>query len=469
MGQVLNAVDVLLVFPLSRTHYSVPPLGLGYLASSLRSRGYGVRILDCTRERLDLPGLLERIREWRPRMVGFQTFSYDFGTVRRALEGVKEVDPDIVTVVGGPHPSGVPVETLEDMSAADYAFRGEGEEGLPLLVGRLFARQDIDLASIPGLVWREDGRVRANGVRFVEDLDSLGLPAWDLMDPRSYQFAPQGVFLKSPPVAPISTSRGCPFQCTYCAGKTLTGARIRKRSIPHVLDEVELLYHEYGAREIHIVDDNFTMFRDRVVEFCEGLHERRLKIHFTFPNGVRIDTLDGELLRLLKQAGCYSMIVGIESGSDRVLKAMKKGLTTETVRRGVALIKEAGIDVSGFFILGYPGETRDEMLQTIAFSRRLGLDAAHFSNFLPLPGTEAAEMLCRQGRLPKVDWSQLFYARVAYVPEGMTAAELKRLQRQAYLGFYLRPSVLWKLRGKIRSWHHVQAIVRRLRDYLFYR
>ena len=462
-------MDVLLVFPYSRTHYSVPPLGLGYLATALRRQGFDVQILDCTKERLQLDGFRRRIMDQRPRMVGIQTFSFDFHTVKGELEAVKDIDPAIVTVVGGAHPSGAPDETLSQMPAADYAFRGEGETGLPLLVRACLRGEAIDLRSIPGLVWREDSETRMNEVGYTEDLDGLGQPSWDMIDPRSYQFAPQGVFLKSPPVAPISTSRGCPFQCTYCAGKTLTGVRIRKRSIGHVLDEVELLYHQYGIREIHIVDDNFTMFRDRVFEFCSGLRDRQISLHFTFPNGVRLDTLDRELLAALKQAGCYSMIVGVESGSDRVLKDMKKSLTTEKIRRGVALIKEAGIDVSGFFILGYPGETREDMLQTIAFSQSLGLDAAHFSNFLPLPGTEATEMLRQQGKLPDLDWSQLFYSKVAFVPDGLTAEELKNLQRQAYLGFYLRPGIMWSLKGKVKSWHHVRAIARRLEDYLFSR
>lgn len=465
-------MDILLVFPFSRTHYSVPPLGLGYLATAARRDGFDVHILDCTRDRLDSDGFRRRILESRPRMVGFQTFSYDFHTVRQALAVVKEIDPGIVTVVGGAHPSGVPAETLQQMPAADYAVRGEGERALPMLARRTLRGEDIDARDIPGLVWRDGtapDAVWMNEPAFTADLDEVGMPAWDMMDPRTYQFAPQGVFLKSPPVAPVSTSRGCPFQCTYCAGKSLTGAAIRKRSIGRVLDEVELLYHQYGAREIHIVDDNFTMFRDRVMEFCQGLEDRRLKIHFTFPNGVRVDTLDRQLLTTLKRAGCYSMIIGVESGSDRVLKMMKKSLTTAEVRRGVALINEVGIDVSGFFILGFPGESRDEMEQTISFSRSLGLDAAHFSNFLPLPGTEATEMLQRQGKLPHIDWSQLFYSKVAYVPDGMSARELKRLQRRAYLGFYLRPRVLLKLPGKVKSRHHVRAIARRLKDYLFER
>jgi anaerobic magnesium-protoporphyrin IX monomethyl ester cyclase len=466
-------MDILLVFPFSRTHYSVPPLGLGYLATALRRQDFDVQILDCTKEKLDLDGFRQRVQQLKPRLVGFQTFSYDFHTVEKCLDVVKAIDGDIVTVVGGAHPSGAPRETLEQLRGADYAIRGEGEQGLPLLARRCLrdaGSVQVELAGIPGLVWRDQaGAIRMNEPAFTEDLDSLGQPSWDMMDPRLYQFAPQGVFLKSPPVAPISTSRGCPFQCTYCAGKSLTGARIRRRSISLVLDEVELLYREYGVREIHIVDDNFTMFRDRVVEFCRGLDERQLKIHFTFPNGVRIDTLDPELLQILKKAGCYSMIVGVESGSDRVLKAMKKSLTTETVQRGVALINQAGIDVSGFFILGFPGETREEMLKTIAFSQSLGLDAAHFSNFLPLPGTEATEVLREQGKLPDLDWSQLFYSKIAYVPDGITAEELKRLQRQAYLGFYLRPSVLWKLKGKVKSWHHVSSIALRLKDYLFNR
>lgn len=463
------SVDVLLVFPPSRTHYSVPPIGLGFLAAALRRSGFSVGVLDCTRERLAPPAAVRAILARAPRLVGLQAFSYDVPAVRLLAEGVKAAVPAIVTVVGGAHPSGTPETAFADLPHADWAFAGEAETGLVLLARRALRGEPVALDSIPGLLRREGGLTVANEPLFAEDLDALGIPAWDLIDPRGYAAAPQGVFLKSPPVAPVSTSRGCPFPCAYCAGKTLTGARIRTRSIPLVLEEVALLHRDYGVREIHIVDDNFTADRERVAAFCLGLRMRCPGIAFTFPNGVRLDTLDAGVLRLMKEAGCYSLILGIESGSDRVLKLMRKGLTTDRIRHGVALVREAGIEVGGFFILGFPGETPEEMEETIRFSRSLGLTSAHFSNFIPLPGTEAFCALRERGELGAIDWSRLFYADTPYAPEGLSASELKGLQRRAYLGFYLRPAVLWGLRRRVRSWSQGRAIGRRLMDYLFAR
>jgi anaerobic magnesium-protoporphyrin IX monomethyl ester cyclase len=460
-------MDFLLVFPYSKTHYCVPPLGLAYLAGSLRRAGFDVDILDCTKENIRTEELASRLTQFKPRFVGFQLFSYDLPEVRSCIEVTKKVLPDTLVVVGGAHPSGAPDLIFDHLPLVDYAFHGEAESGLVLLGQREIEGRSITNDNIPGLIYRQAGKTLSTPAYFEPNLDNYGLPAWDLINPRDYQNAPQGVFLKSTPVAPISTSRGCPYPCSYCAGKTITGARIRKRSIQSVLDEIEMLHNDYDIREIHIVDDHFTADRKRVLEFCKGLEQRGLHIYFTFPNGVRLDSLDEELLKILKKSGCYSMIVGIESGCDRVLKDMRKKLTVEEIRKGVARVKNSGIDISGFFILGYPTDTRESILETIAFSKSLGLNAAHFSNFLPLPGTPATKQLQQEGKLLDTDASNLFYSRVVYVPEGMTKKELKSLQRRAYLGFYLRPLVLFRLLKKVKGPSHMLAIFKRLSDYLF--
>lgn len=463
-------MNIVLTVPYSKTHYTVPPLGLGYLATALRKLPVKVKILDCIKERIDVCAFEEQIRREKPDVVGFQFFSGDYDTVQKKLDVVKRVSSSTITMAGGAHPSAIPFETLNSLSTLDYAFRGEGEIGVPLLIKKLMGDSSVSLDGIPGLVWRNDsGEVEVNPPSFANDLDRFGFPSWDLMDPRAYRHAPQGVFLRSTPVAPISTSRGCPFSCTYCGGHLLTGKLIRKRSVEHVIREIEMLYYDYGIREIHIVDDNFTIFRHRVIAFCEALQEKNLKISFTFPNGVRLGTLDKGLLLTMKKAGCYSMIVGIESGVQRILDAMKKQLTLEEIREKVALINDVGIEVRGFFILGYPTETKEDILATISFAKSLNLSAAHFSNFLPLPGTEATETLLKEGKLKRIDWSKLFYYRVPYTPDGITADELKALQRRAYLSFYLRPKIILRLLSEIKSLYHVKAIVQRLVDYVFRR
>lgn len=441
----------------------MPPIGLGYLATGLRKEGIEeVKILDCVKEGLEFGEFEREVRGFRPDAVGFQVFSSDLRRLEESLSLVEKVNPEILTLAGGPHPSLLPEKILRDFSNLDFAFVGEVETCLPqLLKGR-------KKEEIPGLVWRQNNKIRINPQVFLEDLDSLGFPAWDLLKPQEYPDAPQGVIFKNKPIAPIMATRGCPFNCTFCAGKYITGSRLRTRSVENVLEEIELLYKDYGIREIHFLDDNFTLRRDYVIEFCEKLLSKSFKISWCCPNGVRLDTLDLGILNLMKKSGCYYVSVGIESGSPRILKLMRKGLTIGEIKNQVKRVKKSGLYVNGFFILGYPGETREEILQTIKFAKSLGLRRAAFYNFLPLPRTRAYEDLVRSGEIREedIDWAHIFQADVPYSPKGISRKELKRLQRRAHLEFYLRPRVLWGLLSEIRSFEQLKFIMRRAIAYL---
>jgi len=445
----------------------VPPIGLGYLATALRRQGMkDVLILDCVKEGLDLAGFAVKVKEIKPDLIGFQVFSHDLNSLAESLKIVKKIKPKMVTVAGGPHPSGFPEQMLKDFPRLDYAFKGESEIGLPRLVGKL-AGKKINLAKIPGLIWRQGRAIKINRQVFPEDLDSLGFPAWDLLKPNEYPNAPQGVFFKNLPVAPIMATRGCPYQCTFCAGRTVTGLKIRSRSVDHVLAEIKLLNRDYGVKEIHFLDDNFTLNRRYVKEFCQKLLNISLRISWCCPNGIRMDTLDLGILQMMKAAGCYYVSVGIESGSNRILKLMKKSLTVEKITKQIKMIKKSGLAVNGFFILGYPGETRKEMERTIKFSQSLGLTRAAFYNFLPLPGTEAYRQLVETGEIEgEFDFSQIFQAETPYAPKSVTKEELKSLQQKAYLQFYLRPAVLWAMLKEIKTLNQLKYILRRAFAYL---
>jgi anaerobic magnesium-protoporphyrin IX monomethyl ester cyclase len=212
---------------------------------------------------------------------------------------------------------------------------------------------------------------------------------------------------------------------------------------------------------------NFT--KQRVLDFCRGIRERGLEISYTFPNGLRLNHLDLETLRLMKETGAYSFNVGIESGSQRILDVMKKNLTLELIEEKVNLIVEAGLEPCGFFIIGFPAETREDIGATIRFARRLKLKRAHFSNFLPLPGTETTRLLLENREIAKPVWEELFYARVPYAPPGISRRQLKRLQRKAYLSFHLRPRILWGILAEIKSVNHLKLTLKRVWDYLFRR
>ena len=459
---------IVLVVPINHTHYLVPPIGLGYLATALRQHDCtNIVILDCVKERLSFAGLRDRFRSWNPQIVGFQIFSYDFDSVVRSIEILKQVSPETIVLIGGAHVSATSDTVLDEISGADFGFAGEGEIGLPMLARRILGNEEVPLENIPGLIWRNGSSIHANSRAGTEDLDRLGFQAWDLTPPASYDGSPQGGFYKKFPIAPILTTRGCPYLCTFCGSGVNMGHNLRNRSMGHVMDEMVMLYNDYGVREFHIIDDMFNFYKNRVIEFCQGIKDRNLDISYTFPNGLRLNQLDRETLQMMKDTGAYAFTVGIESGSQRILDTMKKGLTLELIEEKVNLINAVGLEPSGFFIIGYPGETVDDINATIQFAKRLKLKRAHFSNFLPLPGTEATKRLVENKEIEKPDWGTLFYSKVSYTPRGITRKQLKQLQRRAFLEFHLRPHILFRILLEIKSAKQLKMIIVRAIDYLF--
>lgn len=460
-------MDILLVAPIKDIRHTLnllPPLGLGYLASSIRNTHH-VRILDCVKEGLDLTSFREFLKKEKPQLVGFSVFSCDLENVKKSIAVVKNFDPEIITVVGGPHPSGDPKGIFDYLERLDYAFAGEAEVGFPLFLDRL-AKKSPEFNDIPGLVWKKNGSLQANEKIFFEDLDLLGSPSWDLLSPDTYRGVPNGVFTKQYPFAPIIVTRGCPYLCTFCSAHNIVGRKIRHRSVENVIGEIILLHEKYGIKEIHIEDDNFTFNIDFAKEFCNRLIKLNLPLTYSCPNGIRLDRIDKELLQLMKKAGFYNIYVGVESGSLRILKHMKKSLSPEEIAKKVSLIKEAGLDVSGYFILGYPEETKEDIEKTITFSKSLNLDWAQFATFIPIPGSQIMENDYVRKISQEIGWSNFFNTEVPFSPKGITRKELKKMQKRAFLSFYLRPKQIFSLLKKLRR-DNLIFIIRRVMMYIF--
>ena len=453
-------MKVLLVKPWSDFPTRIPHLGLGWLATALRRAGHEPAIADCPRERLGPEGLLARVETERPDVVGVSVFSADLPVAEELVRTVRRRLPSARLVLGGPHPTALPKETLERMPDADFVLAGEAERSLPALLAQVEAGR-VDGASIPGLAWREAGEVRATPPVWEKDLDSLGLPAWDLLRPELQEVTPHGAFVRQMPVAPIVTTRGCPFPCTFCAARVLSGKPLRRRSVENVLEEIELLVTRYGIREIHVEDDNFTSRREFVLSFCEGVQRRFPGLSWCCPNGVRLDTLDEELLLTMKGSGCYSLSLGIESGDDEVLAAIRKHLTTSRVREQVELIHCVGLKMTGFFIVGFPGETEEQIGRTAAFARSLPLDRAQFSTFLPLPGTDSFDEYVGKVGWDAVPWRNFYTTDPVQWPGGVPIDRLRRLQGRAFAAFYFRPRVLLGILGEIRGPRHLWHLFRR--------
>lgn len=445
----------------------IPNLGLGYLASTLRKKNYSVTILDCAKEKIGHREYRDYLKKEEPDALGVQIYTCDFSSAKQCIDIAKQLNDEIVTIVGGPHPSGDPVGAMEIFENADFAFSGEAELGLPKLVGYTESKNESSLESIEGLAYRKKNRVVVNKQAHLNSLDDIPFPSWDLIDPRTYPVAPHGSFSKSLPVAPIITTRGCPFHCSYCAVKVTSGRKFRMRSIDNIIEEIKYLQKNFGIKEVHIEDDNFTLVKSRVLEFCERLKRENIAIDWACPNGVRLDTLDEELLVAMESAGCYSFSVGIESGSSRIISDMKRKETIETmIEKTRLVVSTTNIRMTGFFIMGYPSETKSDIEKTIELSLEMPLHRAQFSNFLPLPGTEVYDRLIKNGEIVPEFIERDFYQnnRIVYSPKGVSPRELRKLMRKAFAKFYFRPSVIFGLLKEIHSLSQLRTVVRRVFD-----
>lgn len=448
-----SAKRVLLISPRYDTHIVAPHLGLGYLAAALRRAGHSVRVMDGLREE-----------------IVYDAADFDFVGVTAMTtyfpEAIVEVRRakamGLRTIIGGPHVIADSEGALLQ-SGADYACSGEGEIVLTSLLNGA-APKDV-----PGLLWLEDGVVqRSTAPNFYPDVDDFGEPAWDLIDPRTYPPAPHGMIAKSFPLAPIVTTRGCPYRCSYCSAPITAGRRLRARDPVKVVDEMERLVRDFGVREIQIEDDNFTLNRKHASAVCEEIIRRGLKVHWSLPNGVRIDRLDPELLALMKRAGCYLMALGIESANQRILDLVTKDLDVEVVRQVTQWVADAGIEAWGFFMIGFPTETREEIQRTIDFALSLPLTRVQFGKTTPLPGTPIYEWWKREwGKGAEIDWSTFNYYQFNTDRAMVSKEELNAMQKRGHLRFYGQPKNFFRIVRSLRpsQYRHAFRRVFRLGNY----
>lgn len=459
-------MNILLIKMNSAADEIIPPISLGYLASSVKNE-HKVEILDCLKENLSIKEVSEISKSFQ--VIGISLFTKDIALCKKYLSEIKKENPKSITILGGPHPSAVPKETLSLFKGlCDFIFVGESEIGFPKLINYL-VNGTPPLSEIEGLGYFEGESIKINPSICPEDIDKFNV-AWGLIPPNKYPMAPHGAFFKQYPIAPIITSRGCPFLCTFCGGHIVSGRKIRQRSIQNVMEEIGLLYNQFGVREIHIEDDNFTFRKGYVLEFCKRLKESFPDITWTCPNGVRIDTLDEEMVSAMKDSGCYALSIGIESGSNHILKAMKKSLSVEKIKEKIEMLNKFGIDINAFFILGYPGETKSDIEKTINFALSLPLKRASFANFQPLPGTEAYYDLLNKGLLKIDHWEKFSPSLQSTIwsPPNLSVSELAWYRRKALLKFYLRPKIIWNFIKGIKSFEHLFYIAKRAIRWLIY-
>lgn len=430
----------------------VPPLGLLYLAAVLRSRGgHDVRILDLRLHRdwrRALRGLLD---EFDPHVLGVSAISMEYRNGREVIRVARERRTDQPILVGGPHATALPGRTLRE-TGADAVVVGEGEEVVIPLVEALSSGSRP--SPLDGVLTRDDGE-RPPTPAPRPDLDALPLPAWDLVDLAPYHRRQSMSAIGPYRYAVISTSRGCPYDCSYC--HDVHGKRLRTRSAESVAEELEALCRILGRGFVEVLDDSFNVKRDHARRVLELFARTDGRLRPVFGNGLRADRLDDDLLDLFRRCRCPEISLAIESASPRIQAEFGKNLDLDAARQAVRGAARRGLYSVGFFMLGFPGETRDEMEQTIRFALDEPVAQALFNFVLPLPGTRLAPLAPWREEVHDPWTHESFYQTTTNL-SALSDRELQRMYRQAYRSFYTRPD---KVAGLLRRHPFKWKLVRR--------
>lgn len=447
---------VALIRPNYKTHLITPPLGIGYVSSYLKMHGHEVKFIDALNLNLSPEEAVEETEGYP--VVGITVLTDFYLPAKELTKKLKEFRK--IVIWGGVHPTVLPKETLEE-TGADYAIVGEGELSMAELVEAIEQNTSTDL--IKGIYGR--GKRTAFIPReFIKNLDDIPFPDWESMDPRKYQKAPHGALIKNFPVAPITTTRGCPYECKFCVSPKFWKRQIRYRSPENVISEIEYLIRNFGVREIHFEDDNLTLNRDHVEKICTLILAKKIKISWATPNGIRADRVDEDLLRLMKKSGCYYVAFGVESGNQDILNNIKKRESLGDIEKAIRLSAKVGLMTQGFFIFGLPGETEKTIMNTIEFAKRVPLDRAQFLLLDLLPGSELWEEYKSELHM---DYSKKSYQDITWVPKTIDPQKLKSMQPLAFRRFFFRPRPLWNLIKYFKP-RQLKHIMRRLKDFRIY-
>lgn len=438
------------------------PLGIGYLASVLEREKHDVDVFDFQLRNSTEERLASKIQNEDFDIFGISAATpaayHAYDTARL----LKKHCPDVPIMLGGPHVSAVKEKVFNECPYVDILVFGEGEDTILDIVNAMGA--EGDLKSIAGISYLDKGAPVTTSRRpYMKDLDSIPFPAYHLFDVDRYKNNPfPGQFFRLP-MLNVITSRGCPFKCIFCDRGSM-GEVFRSRSAENIIAEIEFLVGRYGVREIRFHDDNFMVDRKRVREFCELLLKKKIDIVWRCSS--RVDLVDRQTLALMRRAGFVSISFGIESGSDRILESIKKGITKKQVRDALRDCRECGIETKAFFMMNLPGETIADVEETLRFSRELPLDWASYQIAFPIPGTELRETVRKNNYnidYSKWDnWGIQMSNEIYYEQKGLPSEYLRRAMKRAWRRFYLRPRIILNFMRRIRDLQALKSYLRGL-------
>lgn len=384
-------IKITFIRPFTTGHGYEPPLGIAYLAAYIRKhmKNAKISIIDCEALNLKLKDIKKELEKTKPDIVGISIISYDRFEGLKIAKIAKKLNAKIM--VGGPHTTFIDKETLRKNLDIDVIIRGEGEETTLEYLKAIESKKK--LSDIKGITYRNKNKIIRNPDReFIKDINTIPSPAWDLLPMDKYEY--YGVF----------ASRGCPYNCTFCASPLIWKRKLRTRNIKDVIDEIEILLKFNENKTIHIKDDTLTTRKKWAIELCNEIIKRKLK--FKWECMGRVDTIDMEILKKLKDAGCCTIEYGVETGNEKIMKIINKNITKEQVKNAIKLTKKANIKVGTFFMLGLPEETLDSLEETISFAIELNPDTTTFTPCDLFPGTAIYDEAKKSGYLQNYTWQK---------------------------------------------------------------
>ena len=422
---------------LSGAGSTLPSIGLLGLAAVVRKAGHRVKIVEAAASNISYDESLQQVLDFKPNLVGFTAVTSSIYKAAKLSKMIKEKNPEIKVIIGGPHVTAVPEETMSRFPEFDIAAIGEGEEVLKNIISS--SENNGRLNNVHGILFRKNNNlVKTELHPLIKNLDELPFPAWDLIDNFPWGFKPASFKCKRLPATYIISARGCPHLCIFC-DTSVFSRQYRAFSAEYMIEMIKVLKTDYGIREILFEDDTFIIFKKRLIQLCETLIKE--KIDITWSCNGRANAVKPDILKLMKKAGCWQISYGIESGDPEILEFSRKRIKVEQMTQALEWSHEAGILTKGFFILGFPNETEETLKRTIDYAKNSCLDDVSVSKMTPFPGSEMYRIGEKYGYINK-DWEKMNLLDAVFVPFKLSKEKLDMYQNKFLKEFYLRPVII---------------------------
>ena len=410
------------------------PIGLAYLASMVRDED-DVKIVDSLANNLSFNDVRNIIKKYDPDLIGLTATTSMIKDAYKVAKIAKDINEEVKIVIGGPHVTFMAERTLEECNCIDYVVRGEGELTFKELVEHLKGKKEIK--AIKGLTYRKNGGIYNNDPRpLIKNIDEIPIPSYDLLPMEKYKV--DGIAFGT-----IITSRGCPFNCIFCSSSLQFGKKWRGHSVERVMKELHILHDEYKRKEIEFLDDTFTLNRKRAIEIARRIGK---ELDLSWTASSRVNTFSKEVAEAMAAGGAHTVYFGMESGSQKTLDFIGKGIKIEQSFLAAKNAKESGLNTLGSFIIGFPYENRDDVKKTIKFAKKVGVNLAQFTVATPYPGTRLWEIALKEKLIQSFDWTKYTTLYPVMKLKNFTFNEIMKWLRRAYASFYLRPKFfIWDL------------------------